>query len=49
MLHVIPFRRDDWSSRTGEADETLARNHRERLQANKQFYKDELWKKLKFM
>jgi hypothetical protein len=48
MAHVIPFRRDEWLSRTGETDEVRARDHRERLQANRHFYKDEFWQKLKF-
>jgi hypothetical protein len=48
MMQVIPFRRDEWTSRVGDADGILLRNQRERLEANPHYYKDELWQKLRF-
>ena len=48
MIQVIPFRRDDWSSRSALIDEPRAADQIARLAANPHIYKDDLWKKLRY-
>jgi len=48
MIQVIPFRRDDWTSRTTVIDEPRLAAQVARLQANPHDYKERHWKKVHF-
>jgi uncharacterized protein DUF6065 len=48
MIHVIPFRREEWTSRTDNIDLAHRNEQQAKFDINKHTYKDEFWKKMHF-
>jgi hypothetical protein len=48
MIHVMPFRREDWTSRTGNIDVARRDKQQAKFTLNRHTYKDENWVKLHF-
>jgi hypothetical protein len=48
MIHVIPFRRERWTSQTADIDRAHRAEQQAKLNDNPHVYKDEFWKKMHF-
>jgi hypothetical protein len=48
MIQVIPFRRDEWLSRTVPIDRARRAAQQAKFDANKHTYKEEFWRKMTF-
>jgi hypothetical protein len=48
MIHVLPFRRDEWHSSTVAMDLARRAEQQAMFDAHKHTYKDHFWRKLSF-
>jgi hypothetical protein len=48
MIQVIPFRREEWNSRTDNIDVAHRAEQQAKFNVNPHTYKDEYWKKIQF-